>query len=72
MRMGKEDLSFAFEIESIEIHEKNQLFSCTGTQKTYLPKGDGASSEIKKVRYTLSFHMEGGKLFLTHFQKDLL
>lgn len=72
MRMEKEDLSFAFEIESVEIQEKKQLFSCIGTQKTYLPKGDGASSEIKKVRYTLSFHMEGGKLFLTHFQKDLL
>lgn len=72
MRMEKEGLSFAFEIESAEVHEKKQLFSCTGTQKTYFPKGDGASSQLERIRYTLSFHMEGGKLFLTHFQKDLL
>jgi len=72
IRIEKEGISFSFEIEKYFSNEKPLSFTCEGIQKTYLPKGDGSSSTEEKTRYTLSFQMEGGKIFLTHVQKELL
>ena len=72
MRIEKEGISFSFETEKYFSDEKNLSVACEGIQKMYLPKGNGSSSTEEKTRYLLFFQMEGGTIFLTHVQKELL
>ena len=73
-KMLQTQSSFLFETSRFYTREKVLEFVVEGSQKTYIEKtgNSGPLVHAKKIKYTLSFQCEEGRLYLTGIRQEKL